>query len=93
MQHSEIPLKIKVRKAVEFLDKPVSGRNDLDRYVMRSNPRGFVLIICNIEYMTLNRRTGAEHDATNLEKLFTEMGFAVTLKLNLTGAVRNYELN
>ncbi|XP_033220397.1 caspase-2-like isoform X2 [Belonocnema kinseyi] len=86
MLHTEIPLKIKVRKATKFLDGPVSGKNELERYIMRSKPRGFLLIICNIDYVTLNVRTGAEHDADNLQKLFEDMGFQVTLKRNLTGA-------
>lgn len=90
MLHTEIPLKIKVRKATKFLDGPVSGKNELERYIMRSKPRGFLLIICNIDYVTLNVRTGAEHDAANLQKLFEDMGFQVTLKRNLTGAVSNY---
>ena len=84
---TETPLKIIVRKSKKFNDGPVSGKHELERYVMRSKPRGFVLLICNIDYESLNKRVGAQHDEDNLKKLFEDMGFEVTLAHNLTGAV------
>ncbi|KAF7381139.1 hypothetical protein HZH68_016014 [Vespula germanica] len=54
---------------------------------MRSNPRGLVLIITNIDYNPniQKPRKSAIHDEINLQKLFEEMGFSVETYSNLTG--------
>ncbi|XP_023290084.1 caspase-2 isoform X2 [Orussus abietinus] len=84
MQSCDEPLEIKVRPALTFLDCP-SLIETVERYPMRSNPRGFVLIIANIQYINERSRAGAEHDEKNLEELFKQMGFEVTTLCNLTG--------
>lgn len=80
---SDEPLTIKVRKATRFLD---CEYDIIERYPMRSKPRGLVLIITNIYYESYEKpRFSAKHDNNNLEKLFEEMGFTVVSYGNLTG--------
>ncbi|XP_012521921.1 caspase-1 [Monomorium pharaonis] len=81
---SDEPLKIKVRKATKFVDRDYEN---IERYPMRSNPRGLVLIITNIYYELSyeKHRFSAKHDNNNLKKLFEEMGFIVFSYGNLTG--------
>lgn len=50
---------------------------------MRSKPRGLVLIIVNINYVS-EARTAAEYDERNLIDLFEQMGFEVIKKRDLT---------
>ncbi|KAL7300737.1 hypothetical protein TKK_0006715 [Trichogramma kaykai] len=78
------PLIINVKKATKFRDRPEI--NHLGVYPMRSNPRGLVLIIANNCYTEeKDSRPSAEHDETNLRKLFTDMGFKVITHFDLTG--------
>ncbi|XP_046836759.1 caspase-3-like [Vespa crabro] len=79
------PLQIKVRKAEEFSSGPIGSL--IETYQMRSNPRGLVLIITNIDYdpNVQKPRKSAIHDKENLEKLFKDMGFSVETHCNLTG--------
>ncbi|XP_043683700.1 caspase Dronc-like [Vespula pensylvanica] len=79
------PLQIKVRKAKEFSSGPINSI--IKTYRMRSNPRGLVLIITNIDYNPniQKSRKSAIHDEINLQKLFEEMGFSVETYSNLTG--------
>ncbi|XP_011873537.1 PREDICTED: caspase-1 [Vollenhovia emeryi] len=81
---SDKPLTIQVRKATRFLD---CEYDVIERYPMRSKPRGLVLIITNIVYESSDEkhRFSAKHDKDNLEKLFEEMGFIVVTHGNLTG--------
>lgn len=81
------PLQIKVRKAKEFSSGPSNSL--IETYQMRSNPRGLVLIITNIDYdpNIQKPRKSAIHDKMNLEKLFKDMGFSVETHCNLTGKV------
>ena len=84
MKHDE-PLKIVVKKAEVFKDGPeIDG---IERYPMRSTPRGLVLIITNITYEMVDSRPSAQHDERNLKKLYEDMGFKVILHSNLTGRV------
>ncbi|CAK9827133.1 Caspase Dronc [Anthophora retusa] len=85
MQQSEVPLKIQVRKASKFLDGP--AYENVQRYPMRSKPRGLVLIITNIHYKYYDKkhRDSAVHDEANLKKLFEQMGFQVIPCPDLTG--------
>ncbi|XP_011168320.1 caspase-1 isoform X2 [Solenopsis invicta] len=78
------PLEIKVRKATKFIDRDYEN---IERYPMRSKPRGLVLIITNIYYESSyeKHRFSAKHDCDNLKKLFEEMGFTVISYGNLTG--------
>nr|XP_033339323.1 caspase Dronc-like [Megalopta genalis] len=84
IQLSNIPLQIQVRKATEFLDGPVY--ENVERYPMRSKPRGLVLIITNIHYKYSHKeaRSSAAHDEENIKHLFEEMGFQVVSHFNLT---------
>ncbi|KYQ46999.1 Caspase Nc [Trachymyrmex zeteki] len=81
---SDEPLTIEVCKATKFLD---CEYDVIERYPMRSKPRGLVLIITNIYYESSyeNPRFSAKHDNNNLKKLFEEMGFTVDTYQNLTG--------
>ncbi|XP_076757715.1 death regulator Nedd2-like caspase [Xylocopa sonorina] len=83
MQESEEPLQIQVQKATKFLDGP--AYTNIQKYPMRSNPRGLVLIITNIVYKDLDPRKSAVHDESNLKELFKQMGFEVICHRNLTG--------
>lgn len=84
---SDEPLTITLCKAKEFLDRTSSA---IQRYPMRSKPRGLVLIITNIYYNCPQEkpRLSAKHDEHNLKNLFEEMGFTVVTHQNLTGQVR-----
>lgn len=86
VQRSPKPLEIILRKSTEFLDCP--QYDSIERYPMRSNPRGLVLIITNIHYKEEPPRLSAQHDEINLEILFKKMGFKVIREQNLTGQVR-----
>ncbi|XP_011639443.1 caspase Dronc isoform X2 [Pogonomyrmex barbatus] len=81
---SDEPLTIKVHKATRFLD---CEYDVIERYPMRSRPRGLVLIITNIYYELSyeKHRFSAKHDKDNLKKLFEEMGFTVITYRNLKG--------
>lgn len=83
---SDKPLTIKLRKATRFLDRDY---DIIERYPMRSKPRGLVLIIANIYYYSSEDepRLSAQHDTNNLQTLFEEMGFKVFVYENLTGKV------
>ncbi|XP_076679375.1 death regulator Nedd2-like caspase [Andrena cerasifolii] len=85
MQQSEVPLQIQVRKATEFLDGPVY--ENVQKYPMRSKPRGLVLLITNINYTYSDElpRSSAALDEQNLKQLFQQMGFQVIPYLDLTG--------
>ncbi|XP_046144715.1 caspase-1-like [Osmia bicornis bicornis] len=85
MQLSEVPLCIRVRKASKFLDGP--EYENVQRYPMRSKPRGLVLIITNIHFKhpDIESRNSAVHDEQNLKRLFEQMGFQVITHLHLTG--------
>ncbi|XP_053995481.1 putative inactive caspase B [Hylaeus anthracinus] len=85
MQLSDVPLQVQVRKATKFLDGPVY--KNVQRYPMRSKPRGLVLIITNINYKYPYEepRSSAVHDEANLKNLFEQMGFEVTTCVDLTG--------
>lgn len=89
---AEEKLTISVRKATEFLDQTVDN-NCLERYPMRSCPRGLVLLISLIKYENINSdmkdRAAAVHDETNLIMLFEQMGFKVIAEADLTTNVSN----
>lgn len=89
MRLSEVPLEIKVRKATKFLDGPVY--ETVQRYAMRSRPRGLVLIVTNIHYKYSNEdpRYSATLDQKNVKHLFEQMGFQVIPYTDLTKKVNN----
>ena len=56
---------------------------------MNSNPRGYVLLINNVDFHDHEEphRAGSDKDAKDLETVFSSLGFKVVPKRNLTGAV------
>ncbi|XP_013776997.1 cell death protein 3-like [Limulus polyphemus] len=60
-------------------------REDSDCYKMSSCPRGYCLIINNVDFQKLmDERYGSEGDARKLNMVFHELGFEVTLKTDQT---------
>ena len=57
------------------------SRRDSDAYPMTHRPRGWCLIVNNINFVApdLPDRMGSEIDAKNLSKLFSDLGFNVKL--------------
>lgn len=55
---------------------------------MRSNPRGHALIVNQFETYGEKDRLGSDVDFRKLEKLWTELGFKVFARQNLTNVVR-----
>ena len=85
LQESNEPLFINVKKATK-IQNPLNKRIGL--YPMLSSPRGLVLIIANNLYeLDKDKRPSAKHDGANLQKLFEDMGFEVTIHYDLTGGV------
>lgn len=62
---------------------------------MKSNPRGMVLLITNIDYVSSDRkRESAKLDHKNLIELFKQMGLEVIERINLTADVSiDYQIN
>ncbi|XP_015592707.1 caspase-9 isoform X2 [Cephus cinctus] len=84
LKKTNTPLQVKVKKATQFFDDPAENPF-VARYRMRSNPRGYALIIVNIDFgRNQSFRVGAEHDAENTKQLFTQMGFKVFLFRDLS---------
>ena len=56
---------------------------------MSSNPKGYVLLINNVDFPDHEEphRAGSDKDAKDLEMVFSSLGFKVIPKRNLTGAV------
>ena len=75
------PLQVNVRTS----SSGQRAASSLKCYKMDSTPRGQVLIINNEDYVNdvLPRRTGSLVDANNLDLLFLQLGFKVTLRSNL----------
>lgn len=75
------PLQVNVRKS----NSAVRSASQIKSYKMTSNPRGQVLIINNEQYINdvLPKRTGSLVDANNLDLLFLQLGFNVSLRSNL----------
>ncbi|XP_076358066.1 caspase-2-like isoform X3 [Tachypleus tridentatus] len=60
-------------------------REGSDCYKMSSCPRGYCLIINNVDFQKLmDERYGSEGDARKLNMVFHEIGYEVTLKTDLT---------
>ena len=57
----------------------------ISHYTMESKPRGLALIINNDQFDNdvLSTRTGSTVDSNNLDELFLQLGFEVTLRRNL----------
>lgn len=84
LPNSTQPLLIKVKKS-DSKEETQAKLNALKIYPMRAKPRGLVLIIDNEDFQqeVLPTRTGSLVDANNLDLLFGELGFRVTLRRNL----------
>lgn len=74
LQTTMEPLKICVKKSTGIAG-PSTVK--LSHYMMTTNPRGLVLIINNIKFVSNEERLGANHDENNLKVLFEEIGFKV----------------
>jgi len=81
-QNNTTPLDVKVIKTgvIRMGDHPA-----IKTYKMESKPRGLVLIIDNENFdnEVLPTRTGSLVDSNNLDVLFLQMGFHVTMRRNL----------
>ena len=80
LTNSTAPLEVKVKVGQELKRNLVSNC-----YRMEAKPRGLVLIIDNENFQgeVLPTRTGSVVDANNLDILFGQLGFRVTLRRNL----------
>jgi len=73
--------RLQVKKAKQI----ASAQRYPSCYVMTGCPRGLCLIINNEKFDFLKERRGSTADATNLKALFTDLGFDVLVKTNLSG--------
>jgi len=78
-----IPLEVRVRKSNH--NSVGAALSTIKSYKMDSTPRGHALIINNEDYINdvLPKRTGSLVDTNNLDLLFLQLGFKVTLRSNL----------
>uniref|UniRef100_A0A2K6R8Z8 Caspase-1 n=1 Tax=Rhinopithecus roxellana TaxID=61622 RepID=A0A2K6R8Z8_RHIRO len=60
--------------------------------MVKSGRTRLALIICNEEFDTLSRRTGAEVDITGMTMLLQNLGYSVDVKKNLTASEMTTEL-
>merc|ERR1711892_583211 len=83
LENNTKPLEIKVEKTAGNV---IKTHGTFKTYKMESKPRGLVLIIDNenFEGEVLPTRTGSLVDANNLDILFGDLGFHVTLRRNLS---------
>ncbi|XP_048390619.1 caspase-8-like isoform X2 [Stegostoma tigrinum] len=65
----------------------------LGTYKMDSNPRGFCVIINNINFKTMPERKGTRVDAERLDGVFRWLGFEVVLFKNLSAAEMRDTMN
>ena len=77
------PLAVKVVRSGQ--GKREEKNPAIKHYTMESEPRGLMLIINNEDFDNdvLTTRTGSLVDANNLDQLFLQLGFSVTLRRNL----------
>ena len=80
---------VNVQLATEFHGDP------METYKVRTNPKGWVLLINNenFETETFQTRIGAARDERNLEILFIQLGFRVLVRRNLTKEDMIEEIN
>ena len=70
--------------------------DESETYKVRSNPKGWALLINNEQFecdQRFPRRTGAEVDERNLEKLFIQLGLRVLVRRNLTKTEMRREIS
>lgn len=53
----------------------------------RSTRKRLALIICNIEFDNLSKRTGADTDIRGMKMLLEGLGYTVDVKVDLTASV------
>jgi len=82
LENNTKPLEVKVQKSASNI---IKTHGAFKTYKMESKPRGLVLIIDNENFDNdvLPTRTGSLVDANNLDILFGQLGFRVTLRRNL----------
>ena len=54
---------------------------------MESTPRGLMYLINNHEFQYLEKRDGTDVDCTNLQLLFSNLGYRVSTDTDLTAKV------
>ena len=81
LNNSTTPLNVRVKVASSSHQEPQAP----NCYRMQASPRGLVLIIDNENFHNdiMPTRTGSVVDANNLDILFSQLGFRVTLRRNL----------
>lgn len=78
------------KKFLHISTHPAIHDDNTESYPMDSKPyRGYLLIINNVDFLPESEmekypRSGSDKDAKSMESLFTEMGFKVESKRNLT---------
>lgn len=78
-------VKSNVTTSSQGKNKSISTSSDDDfSYPMRSQPHGWCLIINNVDFENLRRRSGSDLDAEQLEKLFTKLHYNVKVCRNQT---------
>jgi len=82
-ENNTTPLTVKVIKTAPGVS---NNRTNVRTYKMDSVPRGLALIIDNENFdnEVLPTRTGSLVDSNNLDELFLQLGFKVTLRRNLS---------
>jgi hypothetical protein len=92
-----IDCKSKIRQYLQLSHRPLGTFFTIlalfqggDIYTMTSSPRGFALVISNINFPFRedNVRYGGENDETRISDLLCEFGFEVTLKRDVMSTVR-----
>jgi len=80
------PLTVKVTRSGSALCVQSPHHSAIRHYTMESKPRGLALIINNDHFDNdvLSTRTGSQVDSNNLDELFLQLGFEVTLRRNLS---------
>lgn len=54
---------------------------------METDPRGYMMIISNKVFQHMSQRLGSDRDVTELESVFTSIGYDVDVHHNLTSEV------
>ncbi|KAF4523928.1 hypothetical protein B566_EDAN012280 [Ephemera danica] len=84
------PLVVRVKPAVERMDKNSAASAFIPHYPMGSRPKGLALIINIFKFQgnVHKEREGAYIDSENMFQLFEQLGYQTEKHENLTKAVR-----
>ncbi|CAL7952152.1 unnamed protein product [Xylocopa violacea] len=67
-------------------DLPTTSRKDSSKYEMKLNRRGICLILNQVHFEDHNDRSASEVDENTIQVTFTQLGFEVRIKRDLTFA-------